>query len=386
LAQLAKQNVYVPYSSVAVFAEAAKDSGATVGITTASGDISNLSATVPTAVTVTVSKDSLEVDPIYKTASYTLDLYYGAGMAVSPEAEGGNVSFIPGPANSNVYYEVHTFDTAGTYTLSFGAGTESITADVFIVAGGGGSGGDYYHNAQQTDFAGGGGAGGLLYKTGYPLTLSGGSVSVVVGAGGEGGPVSNRGSNGGDSWIGLSATDNNGLNVPGGGGGGGSYYEMNGGSGGSGGGGGSGSSNNYGVGGTGSGNPSNADGEIQGSSGGSGGGKGTDAGGGGGGAAGIGQPSSGNECEIPGDGGPGWRPDSDYDKYKWIYDVTQTAEFSHGGKGGGTEANDASPTNGVNYGDGGSGGNNKKQPGANGHSGIVIVRFQRILGTKTEKG
>jgi hypothetical protein len=374
LAQLAKQNVYVPYDSVTVFAvAAAENSGATVSITPDNGAVSSLGVKTPTPVTVTVRKDSLEVDPIYKTASYTLDLYYGAGMAVSPAAEGGNVSFIPGDDDDDVYYEVHTFSEAGPYTLSFGGGTESITADVFIVAGGGGGGG--YRDVTVSDYAGGGGAGGLLYETGYSLTLPGGSVSVVVGAGGNGGAVKTQGSNGGNSWI--EPSEDGSLTAQGGGGGGGSHMNMQGKDGGSGGGGGSGSSSNCGAGG----NGTNGQGYNGGKGGNSGNSGNSDAGGGGGGAAGPGKAPSGNRCEIPGDGGPGWQP-SEENGALWIYDVTQTAEFSHGGKGGGAVDYVAPHTNGANYGDGGSGGYIQNSGGASGRSGIVIVRFQRKLEEK----
>jgi hypothetical protein len=231
LAQLAKQNVYVPYSSVTVFAEA-NDNTTTVSITPDNGAVSSLGVKTPTAVTVTVSKDSLEVDPIYKTASYTLDLYYGNGMDFESEAKGGYVSFIPG--EGNVYYEVHTFDNAGTYTLSFNNEPKAIYADYLIVGGGGGAGGP--DSNDSNDRGGGGGAGGLLYAGGT-LTLAGGSLTVMVGAGGAGGGNKEKGNDGDYSSLGD-------ITVPGGGyGGSGRNNPLLGGNGGSGGGNGS-SANN----------------------------------------------------------------------------------------------------------------------------------------------
>jgi hypothetical protein len=61
----------------------------------------------------------------------------------------------------------------------------------------------------------------------------------------------------------------------------------------------------------------------------------------------------------------------------WIGAVTGgTTEFSRGGNGGGTNAPQGGKA-GVNYGDGGSSGNNRQQPGGAGHSGVVVIRFQR---------
>ncbi|MDR2796024.1 MAG: hypothetical protein LBB47_04855, partial [Spirochaetaceae bacterium] len=81
---------------------------------------------------------------------------------------------------------------------------------------------------------------------------------------------------------------------------------------------------------------------------------------------------------APGKGGDGWVPSSN--DARWISDVTGVNEFSHGGDGGGQEFKDNKYTNvqgkdGVNFGDGGSAGNNGKENGASGHRGIVIIRF-----------
>jgi hypothetical protein len=366
------QNVYIPYvDGVTVVAEANDDSAL---VTIDPVTIPGLAANKPVTVTVTVSKTFSGVEASLTSKVYILNLYYGEGMATLALAEGGYVSFIPGETKS-FYYEVHTFMDAGTYSLSFvDTSTLSVNADYLIVAGGGGAGGDRSSNT-KLDFAGGGGAGGLLYHAGYDITLSGGSVSVVVGDGGDGGAVQRQGANGVASWIGLSESDR--LLVPGGGGGGGSTQNMNGLSGGSGGGGGGGSNRAYGGGGNGPALTADLSAiditGVLGYSGGSGGNSGgTDAGGGGGGATQAGK--SANNA-TPGSGGAGWSPASSGET-SWIYDVTNVKEFSRGGNGG--EPN-TSRKEGENFGDGGSAGNNIQQAGARGHSGIVIVRFRRTL-------
>jgi hypothetical protein len=270
----------------------------------------------------------------------------------TPMAEGGDISFITVDEDT---YEVHVFSTVGSYSLSFGESVpeESITADVLVVGGGGGSGGN-----GTGDRSGGGGAGGLLYQTGQNLTLDSGSVTVTVGAGGDGGAARTQGANGGLSSIG-------GITVPGGGGGGGgvgSGVQENGAGkdGGSGGGGGA-LSGSY------SGSPGTAaESPVLGNNGGN---AGPDSGGGGGGATDVG----GNVIEnCAGTGGAGWKPS--VNEAAWIELVTGTEEFSHGGRGG---SNKGEPEGqpGANYGDGGSGSNGNSAAGTAGHSGIVVIRF-----------
>jgi hypothetical protein len=349
LAPVGTQDVYVPYTEgISVLAEANDDSGAGVNINP-SGSISGLTATSPVTVSVTVSKPLVNVDASLTSKTYVLKLYYGAGMAADPLASGGYVSFIPGEDES-FYYEMHTFKTAGTYTLSFfDTTTPSITADYLIVAGGGGGG-----NKSWSDYGGGGGAGGLLYETGKTLTTSS-PMTVTVGAGGA------ANTDGGYSHLGT-------IKVPGGGKGGNaaSGGEV-GGNGGSGGGNGS----NTAVG---EGTTTSAGQRDTASSGGGGtysdvlgykgGTAGSQSGGGGGGARGAGGDGS---ATAAGAGGAGWKPSQE--GAAWIKDVvTATTEFSHGGKGGisGATSNPA-----ANYGDGG----NASASTKNGYSGIVVVRF-----------
>ena len=69
--------------------------------------------------------------------------------------------------------QIETFTSTGTFSVP--SGTTSV--DVLVVAGGGGGG---------FDVGGGGGAGGLIYRPAFPVT-PGGTVSVTVGNGGQGG-------------------------------------------------------------------------------------------------------------------------------------------------------------------------------------------------------
>ncbi|MDR1575573.1 MAG: hypothetical protein LBS37_06165, partial [Treponema sp.] len=217
---------------------------------------------------------------------------------ILPLASGGDVSMlwteVPG-----YYYETHIFKTSGTLAFNDPA-TPSVIADYLIVAGGGGSGGS---GVDARDFPGGGGAGGLLYKAGETLALSGGSVTVTVGAGGAAGASQSPGGDGGYSFIGTIAVS--------GGGGGGAIHLKNGRPGGSGGGGSAGPNSSYGAGGAGksntSGNSQSIDSGMKGNNGGlgSGGGSLTDGGGGGGGAGSAG--TDGKSYSISA-GGAGWKP------------------------------------------------------------------------------
>jgi len=69
--------------------------------------------------------------------------------------------------------QVETFNSSGTFSVP--GGTTAVS--VLVVAGGGGGG---------FDVGGGGGAGGLIYRPAFPVT-PGGTVTVTVGSGGNGG-------------------------------------------------------------------------------------------------------------------------------------------------------------------------------------------------------
>jgi hypothetical protein len=270
-------------------------------------------------------------------------------------AMGGKMTFEAG-------WEIHTFTEDGTFTYLTAYQPE---VDYLIVAGGGGSGGERSPNL-NADYPGGGGAGGLLYRTGETLPLTNGAVKVSVGKGGEGGALQTAGENGNPSGIGT-------IEVPGGGGGGGGIANMdgkNGGSGGGGGAGGGGSGADFGNGGNGHTDPIFG---VLGYAGGNGGNYSKIDGGGSGGGA----KSAGNFGVSDGtvvQGGDPWKAADE--GASWIVTATGTTEFSHGGNGGGANAeSDPSQRAGKNYGDGGAGGDNSQKPGAAGHSGIVVIRF-----------
>ncbi|MDR1252155.1 MAG: hypothetical protein LBK62_08295, partial [Treponema sp.] len=282
------------------------------------------------------------------------------GPVTPRDSAEGTVSYMPVEGDPSRVWEIHTFTASVTLTFST---NDPVTADYLIVAGGGGAGGDQNSNI-NTDFAGGGGAGGLMYKTGAALSPQGGVLQITVGAGGAGGQKQTQGTDGEPSAIGT-------IEVPGGGGGGGAFTDMNGRPGGSGGGGGAGNVDAHGNGGA----RSSGDPAILGNRGGNGaGGKlNADSGGGGGGARGQGTDSPDSSYNALAGGAP-W--DAAVEGASWLVDATGTAAFSRGGNGGGRNAPQGGKA-GVNYGDGGSGGNNRQQPGGAGHSGIVVIRFQR---------
>ena len=103
-------------------------------------------------------------------------------------------------------YMIHTFTSSGTFTPKNMSGV----ADVLVVAGGGGGAGGQFGG-------GGGGAGGFVYTTSVPVSVNV-PITVTVGAGGAGGPLTtnptSNGFNGGNSSFGS-------ISATGGGGGGG---------------------------------------------------------------------------------------------------------------------------------------------------------------------
>jgi hypothetical protein len=138
---------------------------------------------------------------------------------------GGTVTTV---TTSGVTFNIHTFTTSGTFTI-----TNSATVELLVVAGGGGAG---------YDAGGAGGGGGVAYSTAYPVTA--GQVTVTIGAGGASSQAGyQRGASGGNSvfgsvtayggggagtWPGSCSVEGYGAN--GGSGGGGGFYSCNGGS------------------------------------------------------------------------------------------------------------------------------------------------------------
>jgi hypothetical protein len=285
----------------------------------------------------------------------TLTLYGIAATSVGAKATGGDIY-----TDSSYYY--HVFDASGTFTP-----TQSISADVLVVAGGGGGGGN----------GGGGGAGGLTYYAAQSLTAT--NYTCTVGAGGNFGTSSgSAGTNGTNSqFAALTASVGGGYGTT-------SNIIFSVGSGGSGGGGGNGNNGGTGTAGQGfSGGGSTSSPEYgNGGGGGAGaaGGAGTTtlAGGGGNGlstysswglATGIGQNISGTYWIAGGGGGA-------------INNGTGGAGGNGGGGTGTLTLSAGRATAGLanTGGGGGGGGGSAGSPaygGGQGGSGVIIVRYAK---------
>ncbi len=257
-------------------------------------------------------------------------------------ATGGNVTYYDGDV-------IHTFTATGNSTFNLSCGGD-VTAQVLVVGGGGG--GCY----------GGGGAGGMVYNSSYSITA--GSYTVTVGAGGTYTYWYTAANNGGNSVF-------NDITAIGGGGGS-SANQQNGGIGGSGGG----AGHHYRVtdryyGASGTSGQGNKGGDSVASSGYSGA-----AGGGGAGAAGStvsatrngSAGGAGAACSITGTsvyyaGGGGGRG----------YSASYTS--GAGGVGGGGDAILSGPGEAGTDGLGGGGGGGPDGSGGMGGSGVVIIRY-----------
>lgn len=261
--------------------------------------------------------------------------------------------------DSNYFY--HTFLSSGIFTP-----TQSLTADVLVIAGGGGS---------QNDKGGGGGAGGVSYLTGASLTTT--SYVCTVGGGGGGN------ANGNNSVWNSSVTSN---------GGGKGGTDNGGGRNGSAGGSGGGASRNGTVGSANQGNTGGATG--YGSNGGAGS-EGTPtnnfSGGGGGGAGQVGQVPTGSTGGVGGNGLNTWSSwayatnTGDQGYYAGggggqPYIATGSAFGAAGGLGGGGTGGNWYASN-NQYGSGVSGfvgtGGGAGGGGASGGSGLIIVRYAK---------
>ena len=271
------------------------------------------------------------------------------GLSNKFTVTGGTISTTGG-------YNIHTFTSSGTLTIS---GASATGIDYIVVAGGGGGGGTR---------AGGGGAGGVVVATNQ--TLAAGTYTITIGSGGAAGTGTNDGGDGGSSSLGSIQS------CFGGGNGGGQANA--GGSGGSGGGGSDGQAGGSGV----SGQGNNGGGSTGATGGGGGGGKGGAGGDGGQGAGstpssyvgGLGGTSlsnsySGSSVEYGGGGGGGGR-----DNYSG---GTGGGGGGNGGKTTGTNATAGTANRGGGGGGGGrhSGGDSTHKNGAAGGSGIIILRY-----------
>lgn len=264
------------------------------------------------------------------------------GKRKVPSADATSPILATGGSKSTVgSYTVHTFTNTGSNTFTISSGSGNV--EYLVIAGGGGG-----FNCIGNQNCGGGGAGGLRSNhPGIPaplrapaLPLGPGSYPVIVGEGGTGGYYSYTsfcGSRGGDSTF-ASITSN---------GGGTSCFEP----GGSGAGGFAGPS----PGGSGNTPPTTP---PQGNPGGEGNPYGNPSGCGGGGAGGSGSPASG-----PGLGGSGIALD--------FPGSGSPITYASGGNG---SSRPASPLT-SNSGNGGYSTYQVGNPGPNGSSGIVIVRY-----------
>ena len=276
------------------------------------------------------------------------------GTIPTPKATGGAIY-----SDSTYYY--HVFGATGTFTP-----TQSITADILVIAGGGQGGGGN---------GGGGGAGGLRYFASQSLTSVG--YTCTIGAGGSGGLTNAAGGNGGNSQFGS-------LTLSTGGGGGGGYSAGAATSGGSGGGGGTAGNTTAGA----------ASPSGQGNAGGSG--HVTDnlsgGGGGSGAAGGVGTTTT---------SGAGGNGTSTYSSWGFATGVGQNVAGAYyiagGGSGGGDAASGNAIVGAAGYGGGGIGGSESTNAstgvantgsggggeggggaGANGGSGVIIVRYAKV--------
>lgn len=270
---------------------------------------------------------------------------------VAPKAEGGDIV-----ANDGTYW-YHAFTTSGYFVPQ-----TTLSCDVLQIAGGGGGG---------SRSGGGGGAGGISYLTSQVFPAA--SQVVAVGAGGVGGSRSTAGTNGTNSRVAALTA------AVGGGFGGSAVISTGGASGGSGGG----AANN----GTGS-----AGTAGQGFAGGNSNNTSFDAAGGGG-AGAVGANAS--TVSIGSGAGNGGAGVNTYSSWASVTNTGVSGFFAGGGgggsfgssnhgiggSGGGGNGANTAPTNGIANTGGGAGGcgnsaNTDGSPvGANGGSGIVIVRY-----------
>ena len=296
--------------------------------------------------------------------------------------------------DSGVIYKAHIFTTSGTFAVT-APGTYGDTVEYLVVAGGGGGG-------QQS--GGGGGAGGLRTNlSGHPLAgdpfpVSVQSYTVTVGAGGQGSVADPSNPSGPGSGLRGADSSFGSITATGGGGGGNSSTPsalpaMNGGSGG-----GSGTGPNpAGTGNLGGYTPVEG---FPGGLGGTDGGPGrNDYGGGGGGAGGAGRDAVAPD-PLGGNGGPGVQVliagtapytgigalNPGPGQYQWYaggggganHPAGPPADGGVGGGGNGGVGPSSSGMTGGEQNTGGGGGATGEfaTAGANGGSGIVIVRYQ----------
>jgi hypothetical protein len=160
--------------------------GATLRYTTNGSDPTGSSPTVANGGTLTIANPSTLKVRASAPNVLASDINVAQYVLEKVVATGGSVSDSGG-------YRTHTFLTSGTFTVTNAGSVE------YLVVGGGGSGG----RNSSTRSGGGGGAGG--YKTGT-RTLSAGTYTVTVGAGGQALVTQDLTSDGGASSIGTAVS------------------------------------------------------------------------------------------------------------------------------------------------------------------------------------
>jgi hypothetical protein len=302
----------------------------------------------------------------YSTAS----LYGIANATIFPNAKATG-----GAIYQDDTYFYHVFASSGVFTP-----TQSLSCDTLVIAGGGGG----------ARTGGGGGAGGLRGLTSQSMTAQ--AYTITIGAGGAGSNT-DFGQAGDGTTSSIAGSGFSTINTTGGGGAA-SYGATTGRSGGSGGGGSAGIPNSTG----GAGNAGGYS-PVEGYAGGTGTIDNERGGGGGGGGAGaVGQSTTTGVTRIGGNGGNGLSTFSSWgvatgtgqnvNGTYWYAGgggaASDTASLRGlGGLGGGGDAgtNNTNPSNSVpgmaNTGGGGGGNSGNYPAGANGGSGLVILRYAK---------
>jgi len=340
---------------------------ATVVATDADGDVdySITAGSLPTGLSLDSETGVISGTPTTGSETFTIQALDEGGNANDREfalpvnlATGGTIS-------QDGNYTVHTFNSSGDFEAF-----DSLTAEYIVLAGAGGGG----HSGGNSG-AGGAGGGGGGYRSSITgddsgggtnaeasLSISSGTYSVTIGAGGSGGSTAGQ--------IGGNGTDTTFSNITSTGGGGGGSGGANGQDGGSGGGAGQ--------------NRTPGNGTLE--QGFDGGGSNAASAGGGGGAAEVGETT--NNYQIAGDGGLGVIPFIDSDSWgaggggaaldNLANSSTGKGGSNYAGNGrlGGSSLIQQSTAGSANFGGGGGGGGTNNSPGRSGGSGKVIVRYE----------
>ena len=159
---------------------------------------------------------------IYNSTTNKLQVYTGGTAPSWVNFSGSTITVSGGTVSNNsdrANFITHTFNSPGIFTFN----KDLQNVEVMVIGGGGGGGGRRYGS--------GGGAGGVVFSSG--MTLTAGSIPVVIGSGGSSNSQ-NRGNAGSNSTFGAGTPVA--LTAKGGGGGGSYDGSGGGGDGGSGGG------------------------------------------------------------------------------------------------------------------------------------------------------